>query len=198
MMAPRRAAETAEELRASLIEHARRLVAREGPAKLTMRALAEEAGCALGLPYKVFADRQELIIELVRASFGDVREAGDELLQRAGRATVDGNLAWFAEWLLGSPGVALAQHVLGDEKLGDAVVADFLATGHGPTLLESLLSDYLAAEQRAGRVSPEVDADAFGFVLAGAIHHLVVMGHGYPRPNQLRLRQIITAICERF
>jgi AcrR family transcriptional regulator len=197
MMAPKRAAETTEELRASLIEHARRLVAREGPDKLTMRALAAEAGCALGLPYKAFADRQDLMVELVRASFGDVREAGDELLRRVGRGTVAGNLAWFAEWLLDSPGVALAQHVLSDEKLGHAVVADFHATGHGPTLLESLLSDYLAAEQEAGRVSPEVDAHAFGFVLAGAIHHLVVMGHGYPRPSKRRLAQIVAAVCDR-
>ena len=93
-MAPRRTAETTEELRTSLVEHARRLVAREGPAKLTMRALAAEAGCALGLPYKVFADRQDLLVELVRATFGDLHDAGDELLRRAGRGTVAGNLAW--------------------------------------------------------------------------------------------------------
>jgi AcrR family transcriptional regulator len=197
-MAPRRTSETSEELRASLVENARRLVAREGPAKLTMRALAAEAGCALGLPYKVFADRQDLIVDLVRASFGDVSQAGDELLRRVERGTVPGNLAWFAEWLLDSPGVALAQHVMSDEALANAVVADFHATGHGPTLLESLLSDYLAAEQGAGRVSPEVDTDAFGFMLAGAIHHLVVMGDGYPRPSKRKLEQILAAICDRF
>src|ERR687897_1169978 len=84
MMVPRRSVETTEELRASLIEHARRLVAREGPDKLTMRALAAEAGCALGLPYKAFADREDLMVELVRASFGDVRETGGELVQRGG------------------------------------------------------------------------------------------------------------------
>jgi len=197
-MTPRRTAETTEELRASLVEHARRLVAREGPAKLTMRALAAEADCAVGLPYKVFADRQDLMIELVRASFGDLHDAGEELLRRAGHGTVAGNLAWFAEWLLDSPAVALAQHVLSNETLAEAVFADFHATGQGPTLLESLLSDYLAAEQRAGRVSPDVDSSAFGFVLAGSIHHLVVMGDGYPRPTKPKLEQILDAICDRF
>ena len=93
-MTPRRTAETTEELRASLVEHARRLVARDGPTKLTMRALASEADCAVGRPYKVFADRQDLLVELVRASFGDMHGAGDELLRRAGRGTVAGNLAW--------------------------------------------------------------------------------------------------------
>jgi AcrR family transcriptional regulator len=190
--------ERAEELRASLMEHARQLVAREGPAKLTMRALADEAGCALGLPYKVFADRQELMLELVRASFADLHATGEELLHRTGRGTVGGNLAWFAEWLLDSPAVALAQHVMQSPTLAEAVVADFHATGTGPTLLEGLLSDYLAAEQEVGRVSPEVDTHAFGFVLAGAIHHLVVMGDGYPRPSKRKLDRILRAICDRF
>jgi AcrR family transcriptional regulator len=197
-MTPRRAAATSEELRASLIEHARRLVAREGPVALTMRALANEAGCALGLPYKVFADRADLMVELVHASFGDIGRAGDELLGQVGRGTVAGNLTWFAEWLLDSPGVALAQHVMSDEGLAHSVAAHFHASGQGPTQLESLVADYLVAEQRAGRVATEVDTDAFGFVLAGAIHHLVVMGHGYPRPSKERLQQIITAVCDRF
>jgi AcrR family transcriptional regulator len=198
MMAPRRAAETPEELRALLIDHARHLVAREGPDKLTMRALAAEAGCALGLPYKAFADRHDLMVELVDAGFGDVREAAGELLRRIGSGTVAGNLTWFAEWLLDSPGVALAQHVLSDEALAHLMVAHFHATGEGPTQLESLLSDYLAAEQEAGRVSPEVDTHAYGFVLAGAIHHLVVMGEGYPRPSKRELARILAAVCDRF
>jgi AcrR family transcriptional regulator len=187
-----------EELRASLLEHALRLVAREGPVALTMRALAQEAGCALGLPYKVFADRQEIVLELVHASFGDLRRAGNQLVERAGSGSVAGNLAWFAEWLLDSPNVALAQHVLGDEALAEAVVEQFHARGTGPAMLDTILSGYLAAEQRAGRVAREVDVDAFGFVLAGAIHHLVVMGDGYPRPSKRRLARILTAITDRF
>jgi AcrR family transcriptional regulator len=186
------------ELRASLVGHAQRLVAREGPAALTMRALAHEAGCALGLPYKVFADRQELVLELVHASFGDLGRAGDELLGRAGTGSVAGNLARFAEWLLDSPGVALAQHVLSDEDLAKAAFADFHAHGTGPAMLDTILSGYLAAEQRAGRVARDVDVDAFGFVLAGAIHHLVVMGDGYPRPSERRLARILAAITDRF
>jgi AcrR family transcriptional regulator len=197
-VSPRRSAETTAELRASLVEQAQRLVAREGPAALTMRALAAEAGCALGLPYKVFASREELVVELVRASFGDVRHAGDELLGRAGSGTVAGNLAWFGEWLLDSPGVALAQHIFSDEALAKSVFADFHATGTGPTMLETILSDYLAAEQRAGRVSGAVDEDAFAFVLAGAIHHLVVMGEGYPRPSPRKLERILAAVTDRL
>jgi AcrR family transcriptional regulator len=62
-----RSREATEELRASLVHHALQLVARKGAAALTMRALAIEAGCALGMPYKVFADRRELVAEMMRA-----------------------------------------------------------------------------------------------------------------------------------
>lgn len=198
MMAPRRAAETPEALRASLVEHARRLVAREGPAKLTMRSLAAEAGCALGLPYKAFADRADLMVELVHASFEDLHAKGEELQRRVGRGTVAGNLAWFAEWLLDSSAVALAQHVMSDETLARSVVTHFHASGEGPTQLESLVAHYLAGEQQAGRVAPDVGTHAFGFVLAGAIHHLVVMGDGYPRPGKRELERILAAVCDRF
>ena len=53
MSPPRRTPETTEALRTSLVAHALRLVEREGAPALTMRALAAEAGCAVGLPYKV-------------------------------------------------------------------------------------------------------------------------------------------------
>jgi hypothetical protein len=53
MMSPaKRSAENTDQLRASPIQHARRLVNRDGAAVLTMRALAVEAGCAVGLLYK--------------------------------------------------------------------------------------------------------------------------------------------------
>ena len=48
-----------DDLRSDLVQVAQRIVARDGAAALTMRALAAEAGCAVGLPYKVFASRDE-------------------------------------------------------------------------------------------------------------------------------------------
>ena len=80
----RRTPEATEQLRASLIEHARRIVARDGPSALTMRTLAAEAGCAVGLPYKVFDDRQELLMEVLDAQFARLRASSDELIGRAG------------------------------------------------------------------------------------------------------------------
>jgi AcrR family transcriptional regulator len=198
MSPPRRSAGTTDELRASLIGHARQLVSRGGASALTMRALAAQAGCAVGLPYKVFTDRRELVAEVLHAEFVELQSVFDQLAARAGTGTVGGNLAWFARVLLGSPGVALVEEVFADELLMKAVTARIHESGTGPAAFETILAGYLAAEKRAGRVAPDVDEDAFGFVLAGAIHNLVVSGRGYPRPGERRLERWLTAVAARL
>jgi AcrR family transcriptional regulator len=193
MSPAKRSVETTEQLRSSLIEHARRLIARDGAAALTMRALATEAGCAVGLPYKVFADRREIVAAIVHTELDKLRVACDELIERAGGETVGGNLAWFAAVLLDSPAVALSQELLTDEELRQSVTASAHDTGIGPAEFPRVLSRYLAAEKQAGRVAPDVDEDAFGFLIAGALHNLLIAGEAWPRPTRSELQQILTA-----
>jgi AcrR family transcriptional regulator len=185
-------------MRASLIAHAQRLVAREGASALTMRALAAEAGCAVGLPYKVFADRRDLVAELVHAEFVEMQSVVDELVAGAGTGTIGGNLAWFADLLLASPAVAVAQEVFTDEQLMKTVTTRIHETGAGPATFETILTSYLEAEKRVGRIDDDVNEAAFGFLLAGAIHNLIVSGPGYPRPTKRQLRQVLTAIAARL
>lgn len=198
MSPARRTPETTAELRASLVAHAQRLVAREGASALTMRALAAEAGCAVGLPYKVFTDRRDLVAELVHAEFLEMQAVGDELVARAGTGTIGGNLAWFADLALASPAVAVVQEVFTDELLMKTVTTRIHETGAGPASFETVLSRYLAAEKQVGRIDDDVDEAAFGFVLAGAIHNLIVSGPGYPRPTKRQFRRFLTALAARL
>lgn len=76
MMSPRkRSEETTRQLRVHLLDHARRLVIRDGASALTMRALAAESGVSVGLPYKVFADRREIVAEIVHGEVAALRAA---------------------------------------------------------------------------------------------------------------------------
>jgi AcrR family transcriptional regulator len=192
----RRTPEATERLRASLVEHARRIVARHGASALTMRTLAAEAGCAVGLPYKVFEDRQELLMEVLDAQFAGLRASSDELILRAGTRTVADNLSRFAERVLGSTAVALVPEVVRDPGLAQAFAERFRGSGTGPALFETAFARYLAAEQRAGRVAPDVDTAAFGFLLGGAIHNLIMSGQAYPRPSRRRLKQLLGATAD--
>ena len=189
----KRSAEATERLRASLVDHARTLIAREGADALTMRGLASEAGCAVGLTYKLFADRRELVGEIVRAELGLLREASDELLARAGTRTVGANLMRYAETVLDSPAVALTRDLLNDEDLMRSVAASADHAGFGPAAFPRILTRYLAAEQEAGRVAGHVDTDAFGYLISSTLHNLLVAGDAWPKPSRPRLQQMFDA-----
>jgi AcrR family transcriptional regulator len=191
----KRSAEITEQLRASLVDHARKLIAREGADALTMRRLATEAGCAVGLTYKLFADRRDLVGEIVRADLGRLREASDELLTRAGTATVGANLMWYAEIVLDSPAVALARELLNDEALMQSVAASADHTGIGPAAFPRILTRYLTAEQETGRVAGHVDADAFGFLIASTLHNLLVASDAWPKPSRPDFQRMLDAVA---
>jgi AcrR family transcriptional regulator len=197
MSPPRRTVEDTDELRASLIEVARQLVERDGAAALTMRALAAEAGCAVGLPYKLFASRNELVAELILTEFGRLQESFAALVAQAGTRTVGANLGRYAELLLHSPSIALAHEIAHDEELTQAVSIRAGESGAVDSVI-STVADYLAAEQRLGRVDPEVDVQAFAFVIAGAVHNLLVSGDPYPRPSARTLKRMLAAVAARL
>lgn len=193
----KRSAESTRRLRESLIEHARRLVARDGAGALTMRALATEAGCAVGLPYKVFSGRKELVTELVRDEFRGRVEAFEAWIARAGRGTVAENLVRYAQLLLESPAVTLVTEIEHDPELAGAVDEQAANTGL-VAMLETAVARYLAAEKGHGRVDADVDEEAFGFLIAGSIHNLLVSGEVYPHPAPQDLERILTATAARL
>jgi AcrR family transcriptional regulator len=196
MMTPaRRSPESTARLRASLMAHARQIVVRDGADGLTMRRLAEEAGCAVGLPYKVFSDRSELVGELLRLEFEGLRARLAAWERSAGSSTVAENLGRYARLVLDSPAVTVAA-ALG--RAGSAAV-DAAARRTGVVNeLEGAVIRYLAAEQERGRVDGEADAAAFGFLVAGAIHNLLVSGELYPRPDEAALERALEAVAGRL
>jgi AcrR family transcriptional regulator len=82
-----------------------------------MRALAAESGISPGLPYKVFADRREIVAEILRGEIDTLCTASDALVAAAGRGAVGGNLTGFAEVILDSPAAPLARELHTDNEL---------------------------------------------------------------------------------
>lgn len=196
-MPVRRSPEATDALRASLVEHASRLVQRDGPHALTMRALADEAGYAVGLPYTVFANREALVAELVQVEFRGMLEALDGWGAAVGRRTVGQNLMRYARIMLSDRDAPA--FVLADEISDDAFRAAVAEKADESGLLTSFataVADYLAAEQRVGRVDAAIDAAAYGFLITGAVHNLLVSGPAYPRPSDRQLRRFLVAIAD--
>ncbi len=193
MSAAKRTAETTQELRAALLEHAQRLVSRNGASGLTMRALAAEAGVSLGLPYKIFADRREIVDEIVSAELRRFGAAAESLISRAGTSTVGDNLIWFASVVLSSPAAPLAHELHADDQRLESATRVAERTGLSPTSFPAVFAKFLTVEQRAGRVRDDIDCEAFGFLIAGALHNLLIAGPTWPRPDQRQLARYLTA-----
>lgn len=192
-MSQRRTSQELDETRARLVAAAKRIVRRSGAKALTTRALAKEANCAVGLPYKVFANREELVLELIAVELAEVARALEAWIATAGTDSVGDNLERFAAILLGADTPA----VLGANEFDDEAFAQRLSSVTVESGIvrsfDDAIAEYLAEEQRIGRIRDDVDTDAFGFLITGAIHNLAMAGEHYPRPSKHQLHSYLQA-----
>ncbi|MEV7021217.1 TetR/AcrR family transcriptional regulator [Kitasatospora sp. NPDC093558] len=157
--------------RARVLDAAARLLATVGLTRTTTKQIAREAGCSEAALYKHFRDKEEIFVRVLRERAPRLADAVAELPGRAGEGTVREHLETLvrvavpfycrsfpmAGSLLASPELLAAHR----GKLGDA----------GPHQVGLHLAEYLAAEQRLGRVSAALDPHAAALLLIGACFH---------------------------
>ncbi|MFD9405815.1 TetR family transcriptional regulator [Streptomyces sp. NPDC059989] len=162
------------DLRERLFAAAERVVARDGAAALTSRAVTAEADCGKGVLHTHFAGLDEFVAELVLDRFARSARQAEGLGARVGQGSVAGNLQEVALALLDSlpPAVvglamtrpAAALHAREGLRSGapafDAIQDSFAA--------------YLRAEQRDGRIAQGADAATIALALVGTVHHLLM------------------------
>lgn len=160
------------DLRERLFRAADRVLVRDGPSRLSGRAITREAGCATGLLYNHFGELDEFLAEFVLEWFHLAAERAAELPARAGDGTLVDNLTDAALSIPGSRGMAMIALVRSRPP-----VAAQLERAHGggpPELqpIEHAFAAYLDAEKKLRRVAPDTDTEALALGLVGAIHHL--------------------------
>lgn len=162
----------ADRTRAELIRATARLVREVGYAQTTTRAIAQAAGVAEGTIYRHFPDKATLFLAALAEQHGPVLESVGRLPARAGTGTVAGNLTDCLREL-----ATLRESVL---PLELALLADPDLAGHQPRPAGPLpgppgqVADYLAAEQRLGRVRASADPEQAALVLLAALFGLAV------------------------
>nr|WP_255673019.1 TetR/AcrR family transcriptional regulator [Glycomyces amatae] len=151
---------------------AERVVVREGPARLSGRAVTGEAGVATGLLHAHFGDFDEFLTAYAVDRSFLVSAAAAGLPERAGGGAVARNLG---EALSAVPRPALAVlarlMVLRPELAGrvQAVLGERAA---GLDAVERAAAAYLAAERELGRIG--ADPSGVALALVGVLHHLVL------------------------
>ena len=176
-MSPRRAAALRDrddrDLREHLIATAEQLIADQGGAGLTVRAIARAAGVADGVLYNHFTDKEELLAAALRAHV-DAVHGGLAPLPAPGTATVAENLRAYLR-----QGLVLHRAIL-PVFTGLVAQPDVLARfgespGREPDWRE-VLSAYLHAERDLGRLAPGADLSAATAMLVGICHDEVLAG----------------------
>ena len=192
-MTQRRTREEIDNIRARLVAAARKIVLRDGARAMTMRAVAQEANCAVGLPYKFFANREEIVLEVIAIDLGRITKKLDAWVKKAGKGSIGGNLDQFATIFLSSHVPALMQANQLDDELFMRKLEHATEESGIVRTFDDAVAEYLAIEQGLGRIRADIDTHAFGFLITGAIHNLVVAGSQYPRPSRAALRRHLNA-----
>lgn len=200
-MSPRKAAalrhnEPELSLRDHLIATAEQIVAADGTAGLTVRAIARRAGVADGVLYNHFADKEELLAVALRAHVRTVeRGLGD--LPAAGESKVEQNLRSYLTY-----GLALHRAVL-PAFVGllaqPAVLSRFAeADEHGQDWRDRLTS-YLHAERDLGRLAADAEIDAAAAMLVGICHETVLSAlvpHTTPDRADPSVESVVAAVLK--
>ncbi|MDN3297578.1 TetR family transcriptional regulator [Streptomyces ficellus] len=182
------------DLRERLFDAAQRVLAREGPAALTSRAITTEAGCAKGLLHAHFDGLDAFVAELVLDRFARTARQAEELGSRAGHATVAENLVTVALTLVNS----LHPTVVGlamTRAESSARVRQALAAGApGFASIEAAITAYLTEEQRLGRLASGTDTATVALALVGTVHHLLMTNWtGTPVPRE-RVERLVALL----
>lgn len=182
------------DVRERLFAAAERVLAREGPAGLTNRAVTEEAGCAKGLLYNHFTDLDDFVAQLVLDRFEQIAAEVRPLPEPAGRGDVRENLTAAALALLGANGPAIAAAALSRHGVAEQVRHAWTDGAPGPGAVDDAMARYLEAEQRLGRVAADADCAMLALALAGTVHHLLMHGSAQPADNPQLVRRLVAAL----
>jgi AcrR family transcriptional regulator len=173
----------------------------QGLARITTRDIARAAGLAEGTLYNHFRDKDEIFIAVLKRNVAEFASVIQDLPLRVGQATVFDNLRPVAEAAAGFhiKAAPLVCSLLADQKLLAETRRRMEELRIGPQRSLEALGAYIAAEQRLGRITPEIDASVTAGVILGTSFHLAVLDHfsGHPpdeAQSRARMRHAIQAL----
>ncbi len=147
------------ETQKKLIGATERLLQTKGLARTTTRAIAGEAGVAEGLIYHHFKDKAELVFAVVEQRMNDAKNLLDKLPLQVGLRKVSENLEEVLQISYGSHYqiMPIACSVFADQQLHIRILEIIKERQLDPQLPIETMAQYLAAEQRLGRIAAEIE-----------------------------------------
>jgi AcrR family transcriptional regulator len=181
------------ELREQLFAAADRVLARDGPAGITSRAITAEAGVAKGILHNHFGDLDGFLVAYAVDRIRAVAARAEQLESLAGQQTVAANLTEAAITLFAPTALALSGLILARPSLISRL-DEALASGSDPLgVVQTAIASYLDAEQKLGRINASLDTNTLALALLGSVHHLFLTHPGQPL-ERAALQRIVAAL----
>jgi AcrR family transcriptional regulator len=181
------------ELHERLFAAAERIMARDGVAGLTSRAITDEAGCAKGVLHNHFDGLDGFLAEFAVDRVHRTEDAVSDLPAQAGHGAVAENLTAAALTVFGAGATQIAALITSRPALAARVLAALGPDGEPFGNIQAAFAGYLRAEQTRGRFAAAADPDTIAFTLIGAVHHLFFTANG-AEPDPGRVRGIVTSL----
>ncbi|MBN6038135.1 TetR/AcrR family transcriptional regulator [Amycolatopsis sp. 195334CR] len=181
------------EVRQQLFAVVEQVVVRDGPGKLSGRAITGEAGVATGLLYAHFTDFDGFLAAYAVDRSFLISAAAAALPERAGTGSVSGNVA---DALLSTPPttlLALTRLIVARPQLPDLVRAVLGDRTAGLEAVENAAGAYLAEEQRLGRLTAGADPGALALAAVGVLQRITLDA---ATDTEARVRATVTALLD--
>lgn len=162
------------DLRERLFAAAERVVARDGAAGLTSRAVTAEADCGKGVLHTHFAGLDEFVAELILDRFARSARQAAALHEKVGQATVAGNLQSVVLALLDALPPAVVGLALTRPAAALHTREGFQSGAPAFDAIQHAFTAYLQAEQVGGRMASDADTATIALALVGTMHHLLM------------------------
>ncbi|MEU5656916.1 TetR family transcriptional regulator [Streptomyces sp. NPDC047737] len=182
------------DLRERLFAAAERVVARDGAAALTSRAITAEADCAKGVLHTHFAGLDEFVAELVLDRFARSARQAEALEAKVGQATVADNLQAVVLALLDSLQPAVVGLAMTRPAAALHTRESFQSGAPAFDAIQHAFTAYLQAEQRGGRLPDGVDVATIALALVGTTHHLLMTRIPGPGEDTKAITQRLLAV----
>lgn len=182
-------------IRERLFRAAEKVLLGGGPGAVSARAVAGEAGVAVGVLYNHFDDLDDFLAELV---IDRLRVQADRLRGLdglAGSRTVAENLADTAAGLLESPTLAVAELVRARPGLSLQATTKLGDGAPGISEVQGAIAAYLEGERRLGRITAEADTETAALILVGGLHNLLLQEHEPPKLREIANRIVGTVMA---
>ena len=156
--------------RKEILQAAEKLMLQHGLSGVTTRQISQEVGCSEGALYVHYDSRLNLLLAMLEESLPEMLGPLQTLQQRVGRGPAQANLAVALGGIyrFHQRATPLAAGLFAEPALLAAYRASLARQGKGPHLSMKVLQNYIATEQRLGRIDQRVDPKLAAYLLMSA------------------------------